>query len=445
VVQTVGRALAGLLVILSQGDRQLQGLEVMREHDLRRLGHAAFPDRRPDREIKIGMDGKATWRDNVFMERPWRTIKNEEDYLRAYVSVSEARAGIGRHLTIYNTRRPHSSLDGKPPIRPTSTSRCPMRWRLNRDGNPLRKHPQPVQINRATSQGGLHVSRRSFGGHMPKPLRLPVVAVVTLLGSAVLPVSLAAEGADAAALYEALHLSEIVAIMREEGLASAEQTALDLFGGTSPSGWVGAVEAIYDTERMETEVKAALDQATSVVDLGPIVAFFTSNPGAEFVDLEVAARRALLDDEVERMAKEEAAVAVSEKTPLFEQVDRFVTVNDLIEANVVAALNSSYAFTLGLMDGGGLPEGVTEDDILGGIWAQEPQFRASTEEWIYAFLVMAYAPAAPDDVEAYIAFSKTEAGRAANRAIFAAFDRVFESMSSALGQTAAQFLAGEEL
>jgi hypothetical protein len=280
---------------------------------------------------------------------------------------------------------------------------------------------------------------------MPKPLRLHVVAVFMLLGCAALPVSLTAEEADAAVLYEALRLSEIVAIMREEGLASAEQTALDLFGGTAPAGWAGAVEAIYDTERMETEVRAALDQATSEVDLGPIVAFFTSDPGAGFVDLEVAARRALLDDEVERMAKEEAAVAASEKTPLFEQVDRFVTVNDLVEANVVAALNSSYAFTLGLLDGGGLPEGVTEDDILGGIWAQEPQFRASTEEWIYAFLLMAYAPAAPEDVEAYIAFSETEAGRAANRAIFAAFDGVFESMSSALGRSAARFLASEEL
>ena len=67
------------------------------------------------REIKISMDGKGAWRDNVFVERLWRTIKYEEVYLRAYASVSEARAGIGRYLTFYNTCRPHSSLDGKPP------------------------------------------------------------------------------------------------------------------------------------------------------------------------------------------------------------------------------------------------------------------------------------------------------------------------------------------
>jgi len=67
------------------------------------------------RQIKIGMDGKGAWRDNVFVERLWRTVKYEEVYLRAYSSVWEAHAGIGRYLSFYNSRRPHSSLDGKTP------------------------------------------------------------------------------------------------------------------------------------------------------------------------------------------------------------------------------------------------------------------------------------------------------------------------------------------
>jgi putative transposase len=67
------------------------------------------------REIKISIDGKGAWRDNVFIERLWPSIKYEEIYLRAYASVSEARAGIRQYLMFYNTRRPHSSLDGKPP------------------------------------------------------------------------------------------------------------------------------------------------------------------------------------------------------------------------------------------------------------------------------------------------------------------------------------------
>jgi putative transposase len=63
-------------------------------------------------EIKISMDGKGAWLDNVFVERLWRTIKYEEVYLQAYPSVAEARASIGRYIDgFYNARRPHSSLD----------------------------------------------------------------------------------------------------------------------------------------------------------------------------------------------------------------------------------------------------------------------------------------------------------------------------------------------
>jgi len=57
----------------------------------------------------------------VFVERLWRSIKYEEVYLHAYKTESEARVGISRYLTFYNTRRPISSLTGRHRIRPTST------------------------------------------------------------------------------------------------------------------------------------------------------------------------------------------------------------------------------------------------------------------------------------------------------------------------------------
>ena len=67
------------------------------------------------REIKISMDGKGAWRDNVFVGRLWRINKCEEIHLRAYAGVSEARASIGRYPGFYNSWRPHSSLDAKTP------------------------------------------------------------------------------------------------------------------------------------------------------------------------------------------------------------------------------------------------------------------------------------------------------------------------------------------
>ncbi len=68
-----------------------------------------------DHAVAISMDGKGAWRDNVFVERLWRSVKYEEVYLKAYDSVAEARASIAKYLAFYNERRPHSSLDGRTP------------------------------------------------------------------------------------------------------------------------------------------------------------------------------------------------------------------------------------------------------------------------------------------------------------------------------------------
>jgi putative transposase len=76
---------------------------------------AAFTSVLAANGIAISMDGKGAWRDNVFVERLWRSVKYEEVYLRAYENPNEARASIGRYLSFYNGRRPHSSLDGATP------------------------------------------------------------------------------------------------------------------------------------------------------------------------------------------------------------------------------------------------------------------------------------------------------------------------------------------
>ena len=76
----------------------------------------AFTDLLKKHDITISMDGKGAWRDNVFVERLWRTIKYEEVYLRAYNTVPEARVSLGRSIDgFYNAKRPHSSLDRKTP------------------------------------------------------------------------------------------------------------------------------------------------------------------------------------------------------------------------------------------------------------------------------------------------------------------------------------------
>lgn len=68
-----------------------------------------------DNGIRISMDGKSCWRDNVFVERLWRSLKYDGVYLHAYDCVSSAREGMERYSRFYNQKRPHTALDGRTP------------------------------------------------------------------------------------------------------------------------------------------------------------------------------------------------------------------------------------------------------------------------------------------------------------------------------------------
>jgi putative transposase len=76
---------------------------------------SAFTDVLKDNGIRISMDGKGRWMDNVFIERLWRSLKYECIYLQAFETGSETKAGIGSWITYYNGERPHSALNGRTP------------------------------------------------------------------------------------------------------------------------------------------------------------------------------------------------------------------------------------------------------------------------------------------------------------------------------------------
>ncbi len=101
----------------------------------------AFTELFLDHGIRIGMDGKGCWRDNIFVERLWRSLTYEEVYLHTYDSVTAAKAGLGRYLTLYNTRRPHSSLDDRTPKARTSPHD---RTRSRPDSQPTMPVIQPI-------------------------------------------------------------------------------------------------------------------------------------------------------------------------------------------------------------------------------------------------------------------------------------------------------------
>ncbi|EPX77748.1 Mobile element protein [Litoreibacter arenae DSM 19593] len=88
----------------------------------------AWPDRLRGSGIRISMDGKVRFLDNIFVERLWRSLKYECVYLHAWETGSEAKAGVRKWVDFYNNKRPHSGLGGKPP--------AVIYWQRNETTNP---------------------------------------------------------------------------------------------------------------------------------------------------------------------------------------------------------------------------------------------------------------------------------------------------------------------
>ena len=92
----------------------------------------AFTEQLRKNQIAISMDGKGCWRDNVFVERIWRTIKYEEVYLRAYDSVHEARTSWRKYIEFYNHNKTPLQPEGKN-SRPVDFNKLPRQWQPNQD------------------------------------------------------------------------------------------------------------------------------------------------------------------------------------------------------------------------------------------------------------------------------------------------------------------------
>lgn len=269
-------------------------------------------------------------------------------------------------------------------------------------------------------------------------LPLALLAFVTLQAAAQAAVR-------AEPVYRALGLPEIIAIMRQEGIDYGLELEAELFPGRGGPRWAALVETIYDLDRMERTVLGRLDAELETADLEPLLGFFGSDRGQRIVQLEVSARRAMLDQGVDDASREALGRLIEAQDPRLDLIRAFAEANALVENNVVGAMNSNYAFYTGLAAGGAFPGEMTEEQILTDVWSQEQAIRDDTEEWLYSYLVMAYRPLSDDDIKAYTAFSQTEPGAVINRALFAAFDEMFGALSLALGRAAAGFIAGEEL
>lgn len=276
--------------------------------------------------------------------------------------------------------------------------------------------------------------------------KLPAIVLVLFVVS-LLP--LRAGASDA--LSRAYLLPELFEIMAEEGRQSVMADGADALQGRALEDFTRAVDQIYDPERMHGDFLAALmaelDGAINVVE--DALEFAETALGRQVLRLEISARRALLDeevDEVARMALYDARRSDAEtaNAARLELVRARVEANDLIELNVSLGMNTSLAYYQGLFAENALME-LGADDMLQMVWMQEPAIRAEIEDWIEAYFLMSYQPLSDAELEAYIAYVSTPLAQSFNRAMFRAFDAVFSEISLAVGRVLGRRMSGEEL
>lgn len=246
-------------------------------------------------------------------------------------------------------------------------------------------------------------------------------------------------------LTAALRLADLVEVMRSEGLVYGREVEQEMFAGRGGDRWAAAVDRIYDPDRMLTTLTDTLEAEMSGTETAPLIAYFTSDPGAGVVEREISARRALLDPGAEAQSVLRLEEMRADNDPRLDLLGRLIAANDLIEQNVVGALNANFAFYAGMTEGGAFAVPLTDTEMLRDVWTQEADIRAETEDWLYSYLALAYGPVSDATLEGYLALSETEAGQRLNAALFAGFDRAFVRISRELGLAAARFVAGEDI
>lgn len=248
---------------------------------------------------------------------------------------------------------------------------------------------------------------------------------------------------DAGSLYDVLRLDEVIEIVRDEGVAYADDLRDDLFPGRAAAGWTRMVADLHDLGEMQERVREDFAAGMPAEDVAPVVAFFETAAGAEILQLEIEARRAMSNDDVADAAEERARILDEAGDPLLDEVWRFIEVNDLVAQNVAAALNSNIAFYTGLAEGGALDW--SDARILDEVKATAEDVRADTEGWLLGFLTLAYAPLPDGALADYVALSETAAGQSLNTALIGAFDGLLQDKARALGLAAAGVMASQDL
>jgi len=248
---------------------------------------------------------------------------------------------------------------------------------------------------------------------------------------------------DLSTLMALLKIDETIEIMHDEGARYGADIAREMLPGADQASWKDTVARIYDQPKMQQLIRRGFHRELAETDLSSMLDYFGTEEGQEIVQIELAARRFFLDPDTEAAAIIRFENLKREGAPLVAIIDTLIDDSDLVEFNVMGTLNSSLMFYRGLNDGGAFD--MSEAEMLSDVWSQEDETRVDSRQWLEAFLAVAYQPLEPAQLERYAAFYRTPEGRVLNRAIFAAFDKMYEETSYLLGLAVAEHMTSEPL
>lgn len=248
-------------------------------------------------------------------------------------------------------------------------------------------------------------------------------------------------------LITTMQIDAVIEVLRIEGVDYGTSIEDEMFPDQGGAAWQATVARIYNPHSMKTAFAARLadELKANPQAVAEAEAFFASPLGRRLLELELEARRSLLDDETEAAAELAWNDLAAEGGPRVDLLRRFAEVNDLVDSNVMGALNSNLAFYQGMAGTGAFAGEFSEEQTLSDVWAQEADIRQQTENWVYPYLNLGYSSLTDDELKAYVEFSASDAGQALNSALFAAFDAVFVPISRALGAAAALHMKGQDI
>ncbi|MEO0936555.1 MAG: hypothetical protein AAFY38_00205 [Pseudomonadota bacterium] len=236
----------------------------------------------------------------------------------------------------------------------------------------------------------------------------------------------------------ALRLPELAVTLAAEAARTASQIDDDMLGGEGGSVFATQIAHINDPARLAAEIADGLAASLPKDVARPVLSFLQSPQGQNIIALELSARQAFLDPEVEAFAR-----GAAEDSPFAAQIDQLIASGDMITENRETAALTTAAFYRGLRAGGALDLSDAQIDDL----AQEQASGADadTRGWLEGFFSLAYSPLDPGEIDVLVAFWETDEGIAFSRALYDVYDAAYIDRWFAMGRAAALFMVAEDI